>query len=472
MSSFQSGFIQRNRKTLGLLYKTTDLAIIAISLLMSQSFRFEPAYWQDQFTIPLLLAILFFLFWAEVNETYRPWRGLPLRMELKNVLVTWAEAMLLLVMLAYLLKVAEQYSRLVFGLWFVFGALLFASMRIALRLAFRYARKKGYNRRVVAVAGAGEVGQAVAKQIIDNTWLGYELEGFYSDFHQQGERPLQDQPYEVKGTLPDLLHKARNKQVEQIYIGFGPKGFHNMQDFVSDLADTTVSIFVVPDPLVFSLLKGQIADVGGMPVVRLFDSPFHGLGGWIKRIHDIIVASMILLFCSLPMLAIAVGVKLSSPGPVFFRQRRYGIDGRDIEVWKFRTMTVCEDGDTIEQAKQCDPRVTRFGAFLRRGSLDELPQFINVLQGRMSIVGPRPHAVAHNEKYRRLVFGYMLRHTVKPGVTGCAQINGWRGETRDVREMEKRVEHDLWYIRNWHLGLDLKIIVQTVLKGFVNRKAY
>jgi putative colanic acid biosynthesis UDP-glucose lipid carrier transferase len=307
---------------------------------------------------------------------------------------------------------------------------------------------------------------------VDNNWLGYELDGFYSDFHSPGQQPIPDLPYQVKGNLQDLLHKAQTNQVDQIYIGFGPKGFHNMQELVSQLADTTVSIYVVPGPLVFTMLKGQIADLGGMPVVRLFDTPFQGLGGWAKRVQDVVLASAILGLCSLPMLSIALGVKLSSPGPVFFRQRRYGIDGREIEVWKFRTMTVCEDGDKIEQARQCDPRVTRFGAFLRRTSLDELPQFINVLQGQMSIVGPRPHAVAHNEQYRRLVFGYMLRHAVKPGITGWAQINGWRGETKKLEEMQKRVEHDLWYIRNWHFGLDLKIIGYTILKGFVNRKAY
>jgi putative colanic acid biosynthesis UDP-glucose lipid carrier transferase len=468
----QSGFIQRNRRTLSLLHKVTDVLIIVISLVLAQNVRFDPLTWQTDFSIPLLLAILFFIFFSEINETYRSWRGVPLRLELRTILTTWAEALLLLVLFAYLFKVAEQYSRLVFGLWFVAGALLFLTLRISFRLMFRYMRKKGYNTRKVAVAGAGEVGKATARQIIENNWLGFELDGFYSDFHSPGERPMPDLSYTVQGNLNDLLHKAKTQQVDQIYIGFGPKGFHNMEQFVSKLADTTVSIFVVPGPLVFTILKGQIADLGGMPVVRLFDSPFHGLGGWVKRIQDIILASTILALCSGPMLAIALGVKLSSPGPVFFRQRRYGIDGREIEVWKFRTMSVCEDGDSIEQARQCDPRVTRFGAFLRRTSLDELPQFINVLQGQMSIVGPRPHAVAHNEQYRKIIFGYMLRHAVKPGITGWAQVNGWRGETRELKEMEKRVEHDLWYIRNWHFGLDLKIIAHTILKGFVNRKAY
>jgi putative colanic acid biosynthesis UDP-glucose lipid carrier transferase len=202
------------------------------------------------------------------------------------------------------------------------------------------------------------------------------------------------------------------------------------------------------------------------------DTPFWGVDGLVKRIEDVVLSSAILAVISIPMLAIAAAVKLSSPGPVFFRQRRYGYDGAEISVLKFRSMTVCEDGDTVTQARKDDQRVTRVGAFLRRTSLDELPQFINVLRGDMSIVGPRPHAVAHNELYRTQIQGYMLRHKVKPGITGWAQINGWRGETEDLYKMEQRVEHDLWYIRNWSLPLDIKIVLLTIVRGFSGKHVY
>ena len=173
-----------------------------------------------------------------------------------------------------------------------------------------------------------------------------------------------------------------------------------------------------------------------------------------------------------PMIIIGIGVKISSPGPVFFRQTRYGLRGEKIEVWKFRTMTVCENGGEIRQVTRSDPRVTRFGNFLRKLSLDELPQFINVLQGSMSIVGPRPHAVAHNEQYRKIIDGYMLRHKVKPGITGLAQINGWRGETDTLDKMQKRIECDLAYMRNWSLLLDLRIIYKTIISEFSGDNAY
>ncbi|MCX2533910.1 MAG: exopolysaccharide biosynthesis polyprenyl glycosylphosphotransferase [Plesiomonas shigelloides] len=206
--------------------------------------------------------------------------------------------------------------------------------------------------------------------------------------------------------------------------------------------------------------------------MSVFSSPFDGIGGFIKRAEDIILGALILLLISPVLLFVAIGVKLSSPGPVLFKQDRYGLGGKCIKVWKFRSMKVMENSDKVVQATRNDPRVTRFGAFIRRTSLDELPQFFNVLQGSMSIVGPRPHAVAHNEEYRAIVNRYMVRHMVKPGITGLAQINGFRGETDTVDKMEMRVKYDLRYIQTWSLALDIKIIFLTIFKGFVGETAY
>jgi putative colanic acid biosynthesis UDP-glucose lipid carrier transferase len=231
-------------------------------------------------------------------------------------------------------------------------------------------------------------------------------------------------------------------------------------------------VFLVPDLFVFDLLHSSWISLDGIPMISVFDTPFYGVDGWLKRFEDIVLASMILTLISIPMLVIAIATKLTSPGPVIFKQRRYGLNARVMEVWKFRTMTVCEDGEDIAQATKGDMRVTRLGAFLRRTSLDELPQFINVLQGRMSIVGPRPHAVSHNEKYRKLLHGYMLRHKVKPGITGWAQINGWRGETENLEKMKYRITYDMEYISNWSLWLDFKIIMRTLLIVVRDRNVY
>ncbi|MBI5138128.1 MAG: undecaprenyl-phosphate glucose phosphotransferase [Nitrospirae bacterium] len=245
-----------------------------------------------------------------------------------------------------------------------------------------------------------------------------------------------------------------------------------IRELTNSLTDATASVYLVPDIFAFELMNARAQEIDGMPVISLCDTPFSGLDGYLKRIEDIVL-SLVIMALLLPLtLTIALGAKLTSRGPVLFKQRRYGLDGRQIKVYKFRTMTVCEDGGEITQATHGDARITRFGAFLRRTSLDELPQFYNVLQGRMSIVGPRPHAVAHNEQYRRLIKGYMWRHKVRPGITGLAQVAGYRGETETLDKMEKRVEYDLNYIRNWSLFLDLKIIALTVVRGFTHKNAY
>jgi len=241
---------------------------------------------------------------------------------------------------------------------------------------------------------------------------------------------------------------------------------------LAQVQGTTASVFFVPDVFGISIIQGRLQDMNGVPVVGLQETPFTGTNRLVKRVSDVILASIILVLISPILLGVAIGVKLSSPGPIIFRQRRNGLDGEEIIVYKFRSMRVMDDGKVVQQATKEDPRITRFGSFLRRSSLDELPQFINVLQGRMSIVGPRPHAVAHNEQYRELIKAYMVRHKVKPGITGWAQIHGLRGETDTIDKMQARVEYDLEYLRNWSLGLDLQIIARTIKLVFFDRNAY
>jgi putative colanic acid biosynthesis UDP-glucose lipid carrier transferase len=241
---------------------------------------------------------------------------------------------------------------------------------------------------------------------------------------------------------------------------------------VRELRDTTASIYLVPNTLPFDAIQARVGQIGGIPMLAVLETPFYGVNAVLKRATDLAVAGAALALLWPLMLAIAAGVKLGSPGPALFRQRRYGLDGEEFLVFKFRTMTVCEDGARIEQARRSDARITRFGALLRRYSLDELPQLLNVLEGSMSMVGPRPHAVAHNEQYRRLIQGYMIRHKVKPGITGWAQVNGLRGETRSVERMRRRIEYDLDYLRNWSPALDFLILVRTAFVVLKDPNAY
>ncbi len=321
--------------------------------------------------------------------------------------------------------------------------------------------------RRLAFVGAGSLAQKVSTRM--GRWKGARVVGVYDD---RAPARLPGGELSLRGTLSGLIEDARQGRIDDIYITLPTQAEQRVRQLIADLSDTTASVYVIPDFFGIDLSHARWFSSGGVPVVGVFESPFQGLNGWLKRAEDIVLGSLILALIAPLMLLIAAGVKLSSPGPVIFKQRRYGLNGEVVSVWKFRSMSVCEDGGHIRQATKSDVRITPFGAFLRRTSLDELPQFINVLQGGMSIVGPRPHAVAHNEQYRKLIPGYMLRHKVKPGITGWAQVNGWRGETDTLEKMEKRVEYDLAYMRNWSLWLDIKIVFLTVFKGFLGKNAY
>lgn len=274
------------------------------------------------------------------------------------------------------------------------------------------------------------------------------------------------------GSLGAVADYVKTHSIHVVYITLPMNRLPRMQALMEALHDTTVSIYFVPDVFLFDLIQARIDNIAGVPVIGVRESPFININSFNKRVLDIVLSVLILPLISPLLLAVAIGVKLSSRGPVIFRQRRYGLEGEEIYVYKFRSMTVREDGIDVRQATRHDARITKFGAFIRKTSIDELPQFINVLQGRMSIVGPRPHAVAHNEMYRNLISGYMIRHKVKPGITGWAQVNGLRGETDVVEKMEQRVQFDLAYLRNWSISFDLRIIVSTVAVLFKGENAY
>jgi putative colanic acid biosysnthesis UDP-glucose lipid carrier transferase len=341
--------------------------------------------------------------------------------------------------------------------------------QFAVQLLLRFskpaiARLQGPPERAVVV-GVNEQGLELARRI-GKLPTHLRMVGFFDDRPEAELNMPHDYP--VLGKLQDLPRFANEHKINLIYISLPMAHQPRIQALLDGLRDTTASVYFVPNIFVTDLIQGRVDSVHGLPVVAVCETPFTGMDGAIKRVSDVTLSLIILLLLSPLMLAIAIGVKLSSPGPVIFRQRRYGLDGKDIGVYKFRTMTVTEDGDVIRQASKQDRRVTRFGAFLRRTSLDELPQFINVLQGRMSIVGPRPHAVAHNEMYRKVINGYMIRHKVRPGITGWAQVNGLRGETDTLDKMRARVSFDLDYLRNWSVRLDAYIIAKTawvVLRG-------
>ena len=329
---------------------------------------------------------------------------------------------------------------------------------------------KPSNRRTAVVVGAGPLGVKVAKALSAGGGHGIDFVGYFDD--RTDERVHLDATLHRLGGLKDVAAYLLDKGVRDVYITRPLGSQPRIVELLEELQGTTASLFFVPDVFGISIIQGRLHDMDGVPVVGICETPFTGTNELVKRLSDFVLAAIILVIISPLLLVLAIGVKLSSPGPIIFKQRRNGLDGEEIIVYKFRSMSAQDNGPVVRQATKDDPRITPFGAFIRRTSLDELPQFINVLQGRMSIVGPRPHAVAHNEQYRQLIKAYMVRHKVKPGITGWAQVNGHRGETDTIEKMKARVEYDLYYLRNWSLGLDLQIIVRTIRVLFFDQHAY
>jgi len=325
-------------------------------------------------------------------------------------------------------------------------------------------------RRTAVIVGAGPLGAKVARALREGGEKGIDFLGYFDD--RQDDRLHPDASVLLLGMLSEVSDYVRSKGVREVYITLPLGSQPRIVQLLEQIQGTTASLFFVPDVFGISIIQGRLQDMNGVPVVGICETPFTGTNELIKRISDVVLSSLILVLISPLLLAVAIGVKLSSPGPVIFKQRRNGLDGEEIIVYKFRSMRTQDNGHVVKQATKGDSRITRFGAFIRKTSLDELPQFINVLQGRMSIVGPRPHAVAHNEEYRKLIKAYMVRHKVKPGITGWAQVNGLRGETDTIDKMKARVEYDLEYLRNWSLALDLQIIVRTVRLVIFDRHAY
>ena len=386
-----------------------------------------------------------------------------------QTLLRWLAVVGLLLLLGYVTKSTAFVSRRVTVSWILLVPLLLLLTSTVIRgILARFIASEGVRR--VVFAGCNEVSLSLAERLRERPDYAMSVVGFFDDrsadrLNAGGNAPL-------LGRLPELAAFAKDQGIHVIFIALPIRHVQRVLDLLDDLKDTTTSIYYVPDIFLSDLIQARSGDILGIPVVAMCETPFFGYRGVAKRVTDVALAILALIVLLPVMVAIGIAVKLTSSGPTIFRQRRYGLDGQEITVYKFRTMTVTEDGDRVVQATAGDQRVTPVGRFLRRYSLDELPQLINVLQGRMSMVGPRPHAVAHNEQYRKLIKGYMVRHKVLPGITGLAQVNGCRGETAKIEEMQARVEFDLEYLRRWSIALDVKILLKTALMVLGDKKAY
>jgi putative colanic acid biosynthesis UDP-glucose lipid carrier transferase len=467
-----SGLIKPHSNRYVALAKLLDATIIfAVLWVILDLYLIE---WTNQQTLWVLSSILLFLFFADINDLYRLNRGNVVSHEIQKIFISWfwvvgsiSIAFLFTQQFFFLVIPSEDFQ---FWLWMFFVPLGVVSWHLIRRFCINILRSMGRNSQQVAVVGATDMGEDIKATILEDSSLGMNFIGYFDDrIKSASERLRVDK---TSGNIKELIDLAKKGKIDIVFITLPMQAEKRIKEVLEGLSDTTASVYFVPDLLVFDLLRSQWSNFNGIPIVSIHDTPFYGVDGVVKRIFDVIVSLIILSIIAIPMIIVAIAIKIASPGPVLFKQRRYGVKGEEIMIWKFRSMQVWEDGPEVVQATKNDPRLTSIGRFIRKTSIDELPQFLNVIQGRMSIVGPRPHAVAHNEQYRGQIKGYMLRHKVKPGITGLAQINGFRGETDTLEKMQGRVKYDLEYITQWSLFLDCKIILLTIVKGFVGENVY
>jgi putative colanic acid biosysnthesis UDP-glucose lipid carrier transferase len=463
--SSHSTHIARGRTSfVGLLRMTVDPALIVLSLLISCALT------DNQFGgKELVLALIAFSLTFPGEVSIRRIRhGL-----LGDILVQWLLVVGQMVFFGYATAFIGYFDQHFVVAWLTLTPVLqYSAHRIIPLLAPQLLAIDGI--RSAVIVSTNEIGRKLARDMRDEPTLGFRFKGFFADGVGQSpgvldadssvhtEVALLPDEGAVLGDVDAVASYVKAHGIEAVFIALPMNAQPRVLKLLDEMQDTTASIYFVPDIFIFDLIQARIDHINGIPVVAVCETPFVGINGIVKRSSDIVIAGLALLLLAPLMLAVAAGVKLGSPGPVIFRQRRYGVGGKDIVVYKFRSMTVADDGEQIKQAQIGDHRVTRFGAFIRRTSIDELPQLFNVLQGNMSMVGPRPHAVAHNEMYRGLIKGYMMRHKVKPGITGWAQVNGLRGETSTVDKMRERIEYDLDYLRRWSIAFDIQILLKTL----------
>jgi len=466
--SNNKGIIQTSQSSFSTLYRLTDLILITVIFLSTLLMLDENINVENM--LLLFVNIITFNLCAESLDLYRSWRTASTTLMLRSVTIGWLISGFVTATFAYLYPTFVTLDNFVVISWLSVALVGLTSWRVVFRQVLFHHRRKGNNTRRAIIIGATDSGYSLAHQIIKNEQLGIIFSGLYDD--REPQRLPHEFTSQIAGNVDDAIEKAKRGEVDYVYISLPMIAEKRIMQILNLCSDTTATVYIIPNFFMYNLLNARWQSIGSIQTLSVFDTPFQGGSEVLKRIEDIVFSMMILILIAIPMLFISIAVKWTSPGPVIFKQNRYGLDGKKIVVYKFRSMSSQDNGDVVKQATKNDARITPLGAFLRKTSLDELPQFINVLQGRMSIVGPRPHAIAHNEQYRKLIEGYMLRHKVRPGITGLAQVNGLRGETETVNKMVRRVEYDLDYIHRWSVWLDIKIILKTVTNGFFNKNAY
>jgi putative colanic acid biosynthesis UDP-glucose lipid carrier transferase len=449
--------------------RIADIAVVVFAGIFAYWLRFGRLDVDITYERAIVRGFTLALIVFSASPLYRSWRGRGLAREWLTMVAVYTALFVVGAIYISAMKLSADLSRLWRLEWYLACLLGGTAVRIVIRRVAAMTRNRGMDVRTAVLVGDSNDAHRIIDALHHNRWAGIRVMGRF----QTGDTGLRVDGVPYLGDVGDLAEYVEQHHVDQVWIALPMSEQQRINRILEALLHSTADIKFVPDLFGLQLLNHSVEQVAGLPVINLRASPLHGDAYLLKAIENRLIAAVILLVIA-PLLAVlAIGVKLSSPGPVLFRQQRHGLGGKVIEVWKFRSMHAHQEEDgKVTQATRFDKRVTRFGRLLRRTSLDELPQFFNVLQGTMAVVGPRPHAVAHNHQYKTVVQDYMQRHRIKPGITGWAQVNGLRGEIDTIDKMKARVQYDLYYMQNWSLWFDLRIIAMTVAKGFFGRNAY
>jgi undecaprenyl-phosphate glucose phosphotransferase len=457
----------------GACLRISDLAMVLFAALAAYRLRFGT--WMPGFVdrIAISISILIAALCFSAFPLYRSWRGRGLMREVWVLGTAWTAALTLTSAQIWLLQLDRPTYLLWMSLWYALGFGLLAASHLAVRGALSLLRSIGMDMRRAVVVGLRPPVLKIHRYLAHNPWVGMQIVGYFSTRDDISIAETTD--LECLGPAQSLADFLASDRVEEVWISLPMGKLGSVKSLLSMLDGIPVKVKLIPDTSELAALNQSGEQVGSVPVINLrqgSDAPDNSFFV-IKAVMDRVLALIALVVLAPLMVAIAIGVKLGSPGPVLFRQKRHGRGGKEFSMLKFRSMrSDVPAGAEVRQATRDDPRVTRLGAFLRRSSLDELPQLLTVLAGSMSIVGPRPHAIQHNRHYGMLINSYMQRHYVKPGITGWAQVNGFRGETPRLRDMKKRVQYDMDYIRRWSPWLDIKIIALTAVRVFGQKQAY
>jgi putative colanic acid biosysnthesis UDP-glucose lipid carrier transferase len=468
-------FLKQNHYYFFLGLIIVDIIIITLSEIISSMFILDRTLvlWQ---VVKNLIVVTIFLFpLLSYFGMYSPFRRSNFYQIFRKIFLAHFAFFIIFSTIVYLISQNTFIAKLNWiSIFVVISFGFFILSRFCLLTSLRYLRRRSFNTRAIAIIGTGEIAERIQSRFLEYLWTGYRVVAFIEHIPvgNQNDRIIDINGVPVYSKPEDICQWITDHSVDEIWFALPMSMDSDIKELLWSLRHKPIPKRYVPDMFALSVITSSIGEVGDIPILDLEDSKIIGKSVLIKDILDKLLALVILIFISPLMIAIIISIKATSKGPVIFKQKRYGIYGNVFNVYKFRSMKVHDENHFVEQAQKNDSRLTLIGGFLRRTSLDELPQFINVLQGKMSIVGPRPHAVSHNEYYKDLVTLYMQRHLIKPGITGLAQVNGSRGETDTVEKMQKRIDFDLDYIKNWSVFLDVKIIFLTVFKGFLNKNAY